>query len=81
MPGNMALLAKCWPCKCEDLDLIPRSHVEKLGRVVHIVIPALGRLVDLWCLLASQPRLYREGKDNERPCLKNMRWIAPRKDT
>lgn len=46
--GEIAQLVKRLPCKCVDLNLIPRSHVRKPGAVAcaHWPDPGLGNKVD-----------------------------------
>lgn len=29
---------KCFPCKCEDLSLIPRTHIHKLGMLANMLV-------------------------------------------
>lgn len=37
-------LIKCLPCKHEDISLIPRDHVKKLGMVAFACNPRIGKL-------------------------------------
>lgn len=73
----MALSATRLPCKCEDLSLIPRTHVKMLGQVAASFSPSAG-IGDLKTrrplgLLASKPSLFGELQSNEKPCLKGGR--------